>query len=104
MSKPLVDRIPFAKIVTVLAIVFGVAIGMCGLNLLIAVPLGHVPQSASAVIVALMFIEAGGMLLSALGLFAVGALWLILKIAAGLSPADSGPHDASSPGDEDSHD
>ena len=104
MSKPLVDRIPFAKIVTILAIVFGVALGMCGLNLLITAPLRQVPQTASAVIVALMFIEAGAMLLSGLGLIVVGVLWLVLKIAAGFNRADSGPHDASSTGNEDSHD
>ena len=32
MSKPLVDRIPFAKIVSVLAVALGVGIGLCGLD------------------------------------------------------------------------
>ena len=32
MSKPLVNRRPFAKIVTVLAIAFGIGLGLCGLS------------------------------------------------------------------------
>jgi hypothetical protein len=32
MSERLVDRIPFAKIVTVLAIVFGISLGLCGIT------------------------------------------------------------------------
>jgi uncharacterized membrane protein len=32
MSERLVDRIPFAKIITVLAIVFGVSLGLCGVT------------------------------------------------------------------------
>jgi len=32
MSKPLVDRFPFAKTVTVLAIGFGIGLGLCGLS------------------------------------------------------------------------
>ena len=31
MSKPLVDRIPFAKILIGLAILFGLSLGLCGL-------------------------------------------------------------------------
>jgi len=36
MSERLVDRIPFAKIVTVLAIVFGVSLGLCGVTFALA--------------------------------------------------------------------
>jgi hypothetical protein len=32
MSKPLVDRFPLAKTVTVLAIAFGIGLGLCGLS------------------------------------------------------------------------
>ena len=32
MSERLVDRIPFAKIITVLAIVFGISLGLCGVT------------------------------------------------------------------------
>ena len=33
MSKPLVDRIPFAKILIGLAILFGLSLGLCGLSI-----------------------------------------------------------------------
>lgn len=32
MSKQLIDRIPFGKIVMVLAIIFGVSLGLCGVT------------------------------------------------------------------------
>ena len=32
MSEHLVDRIPFAKIITVLAIVLGISLGLCGVT------------------------------------------------------------------------
>ncbi len=32
MSKPLADRIPFAKLVTIFAASFGVGLGLCGLG------------------------------------------------------------------------
>ena len=37
MKKPLVDRIPFAKLVTIFAASFGVGLGLCGLDYLLAV-------------------------------------------------------------------
>ena len=36
MSERLIDRIPFAKIITVLAIVFGVSLGLCGVTIVFA--------------------------------------------------------------------
>jgi hypothetical protein len=36
MSERLVDRIPFAKIFTVLAIVFGISLGLCGVTFAIS--------------------------------------------------------------------
>jgi len=36
MKESLVDRIPFAKIVVVLAIAFGVGLGLCGLSFVVA--------------------------------------------------------------------
>jgi membrane protein implicated in regulation of membrane protease activity len=36
MSERLVDRIPFAKIVTVLAIVFGISLGLCGITFVLS--------------------------------------------------------------------
>ena len=36
MNERLVDRIPFAKIITVLAIVFGISLGLCGVTFVLA--------------------------------------------------------------------
>jgi hypothetical protein len=36
MSERLIDRIPFAKIVTVLAVVIGVSLGLCGLTFVLS--------------------------------------------------------------------
>jgi len=47
MKDRLVDRLPFARIVTVLAVAFGVALGLCGLNL--ALSTGGVFRNAGQV-------------------------------------------------------
>ncbi|MFY9852610.1 MAG: hypothetical protein WAK26_01880 [Terracidiphilus sp.] len=36
MSERLIDRIPFAKIITVLAIVFGISLGLCGVTFVLS--------------------------------------------------------------------
>jgi membrane protein implicated in regulation of membrane protease activity len=36
MSERLVDRIPFAKIITVLATVFGISLGLCGVTFVLS--------------------------------------------------------------------
>jgi hypothetical protein len=37
MNERLIDRIPFAKIVTVLATVFGISLGLCGVTFVLSV-------------------------------------------------------------------
>ena len=104
MGRPLIDRIPFSRIFTILAVIFGVALGLCGLNTLITVPLSHVPQSASVVIVGLIFIEAGAMLLSGLGMALTALLWLVLAVARSLARGESSRVDGAAGGNEDSDD
>jgi hypothetical protein len=36
MSERLIDRIPFAKITTVLAVVFGISLGLCGVTAILS--------------------------------------------------------------------
>ena len=36
MSEPSVSRISFAKVVVVLAVVFGIGVGLCGLDIFLA--------------------------------------------------------------------
>lgn len=82
MSAPLVDRIPFAKIVTVLGVICVVSVGLCGAG---------VAFSASSYRAEWLGHFSGFMLVSGiasfwgslLGLFLMGALWLILTIAKG---------------------
>lgn len=81
MSKPLVDRIPFAKIVTVLAIVFGIALGLCGLNLILALtPIGRLRILDQGPMSVMGLVEIGAMLLSGLGLFVTAFAWVVLVV------------------------
>jgi hypothetical protein len=79
-SKPLVDRIPFAKIVTMLAVVFGISLGMCGLMGVFSARLG----SAQEVAVVFGVLGAGGILISVVGLVATIALWVVLSVVRSL--------------------
>jgi hypothetical protein len=74
MSKPLVDRIPFARIVTVLAIVFGVSLGLCGMTWIISSGNG----SGVGLLIGLGMLELVAMALSAAGLVLTLVVWVIL--------------------------
>lgn len=88
MTIPLMDPIPFVKIVIVLAVTFGIAVGLCGLSGTLRPPMGPDPSE-----------EFGGgllgvgsmivMLLSAAGLLLTGAAWFLAAIIGGLSPRGS---------------
>ena len=90
MSKPLVDRIPFAKIITVLAVAFGLGIGLCGLDFFLAwrgigknmQEFGVGPLDALSLIV---------MVVSALGLVVVTFLWVVLAAVGSFSRKDPEP-------------
>jgi hypothetical protein len=90
MSKPLVDRIPFAKIITVLAIAFGVSLGLCGLNLVLSVNGERLPQPFTQLLGITSFAEIAGIVLSALGLVVTVILWVVLSITSRFGPTDSG--------------
>jgi hypothetical protein len=90
MSKPLVDRIPFAKIIAVLAIAFGVSLGLCGLNLILSINGGR-SQQASALLGIASYAELAGILLSAFGLVITVIAWVVLSIASRFGPADPRP-------------
>lgn len=67
----LLDRIKFAKIVTILAVTFGIAVGACGLTAVASA------GAHGAVLLPLMFLEMAVMLISALGLVIFLILWII---------------------------
>jgi hypothetical protein len=91
MSKPLVDRIPFAKIVIVLAIAFGVSLGLCGLTLALSVSGARQQFGVNQIAGVAAILSLPGMLLSAIGLVVTCAAWVVLSIVKGFSPKDEAP-------------
>jgi hypothetical protein len=73
MSKPLVDRIPFAKITAVMAATFVVSLGLCGLSGMLSSPFGPSPSE-----------EFGGGFVGNMGLilFLLSALGLVVTLIA----------------------
>jgi O-antigen ligase len=86
LSEPLVDRVNFARIVTVLAVTFGISAGLCGLT---AVLSSQARGSGSALIF-IGALELIVMALSALGLVLTVIAWVVASIAGG---GGSGKHD-----------
>jgi hypothetical protein len=85
MSKSLVNRIPFAKIVVVLAIVFVLSLGTCGLTASLSSNSGS--QQNGYVVV--MIAGLAGTLLSGLGLLVTAVVWVIATVAGNSSRKDS---------------
>jgi hypothetical protein len=77
MSERLADRVPFTKIIVVLASAFGIALGLCGLTA-IATTSGH--NALTSVLGSLGVIELIVMLLSAAGLVLTVIAWVVLSI------------------------
>jgi hypothetical protein len=76
MSEPLVDRIPFAKIITVLAIIFGVSLGLCGMTAFISSREG----ASGNYFVVFGIIELIAMAGSAAGLILTTIVWVVLSM------------------------
>jgi len=91
MSNRLLDRIPFAKIVVVLAIVFGVSLGLCGLTFVFSASGSRSSAAAGAFVGIAGIIELGAMLLSAVCLVITVVVWVIAAIFASFSHKDSEP-------------
>lgn len=87
MKKALVDRIPFTKIVVVLAICAGVAVGLCGVGF--AIGLGtKFSGTGSGGLAMELFLIPGGIVFwgSLLGLVLVCLLWVVLAIVKAAAP------------------
>jgi len=87
---------PFAKMVAILAIVFGVALGMCGLNYALLMGFGlarggvpGVAQYAGPVLGILGFIELAVMILTGPALVITVIVWVISEVIG--SPGGSEP-------------
>jgi hypothetical protein len=77
MSERLADRVPFTKIIVVLASAFGIALGLCGLTAF-ATMSGH--NALTSVLGSLGAIELIVMLLSAAGLVLTVIAWVVVSI------------------------
>lgn len=85
MSKPLVDRSPFAKIVTVFAVAFGIGLGLCGLSAILpssAQGFDLNPLSLPSLLI---------MVFSFLGLIITLIFWMITRAIGGFSAKGSSP-------------
>jgi hypothetical protein len=92
MSKPLADQIPFAKIVTVLAISFGVGLGLCGLDAtLLARFRSHYAEFGPNTIVG--GIGAWAILLSGVSLILTIMMWIFVSVAKSFGRNDSEPQE-----------
>ena len=87
MSERLIDRIPFAKIITVLAIVFGISLGLCGVTAVLSSG-GNIGGSF---LNGLGILVAAGILLSLAGLVLTCAVWVTLSVFGSFSEKVSQP-------------
>lgn len=108
MSKPLVDRIPFAKIVIVLASAFGIALGLCGMNLVLlnlGIGVGHNSGNyfGGPLLSTLGIVELAVMVISAVGLVITVAAWVITSAVGGFRRGESEPQQLFNYEDKDRH-
>jgi FtsH-binding integral membrane protein len=77
MTKPRRKVFTFAKVVTVLAIVFVVSLGLCGVTSAIS----SASPSQQNIYIVIMFAGLGGSVLSGLALFVTVIAWIISAVA-----------------------
>jgi hypothetical protein len=78
MRKPLVDRIPFAKILIVLSIVFGISLGLCGLSIAQVLRSQTASPGIGQLMNRVIGLDVLAMVLSAAGLVATTILWVVM--------------------------
>jgi hypothetical protein len=88
MNDRLVDRIPFAKIVIVLAVAFGIGLGLCGVDLTFLNRFRGPDEEfgANTIIGGIGFIA---MVLSALGLVLTCVVWAVVGVVGAFSQQES---------------
>ena len=90
MGKPLIGRIPFAKIVIALAIVFVISFGLCGLTAVSVMKGASANSPVSKLLDNAVPYELTGMLLSVVGLVLTVIVWVVVA-AFGLGRERSEP-------------
>jgi membrane associated rhomboid family serine protease len=73
LGESLVDRVNFAKIVTVLAITFGISFGLCGATLVFSSQM----RGSGSILIFIGILELIVMGISALGLLLTVIVWVI---------------------------
>jgi sugar phosphate permease len=86
MSERMVDRINFAKIVTVLAIVFGISLGLCG----VTAALSSTMRGGASVLVFFGIVELIAMACSAVGLVVTVIVWVLASMFGGAGAGRGG--------------
>lgn len=71
------ERSGYAKVATILAIVFGVSLGLCGLNVAVSLRLARGGGPLESALAVAAWIEGFAIVLSFLGLLATLILWSI---------------------------
>jgi len=91
MNKPLVDRIPFAKILIGLVVLFLVSLGMCGLAV---VSMGHAGNAHGVGRVLENTLGFGmiGMVVSFVLIPVTGVIWVVMTVVSRMMRKDSEPH------------
>jgi len=79
MTKPLVNRIPFAKIVIGLVIVFILSLGLCGVSVVVALQPG-MPHRWARLVNQAAGLDMVVLVLSAFGLVVTVIAWVVLAI------------------------
>ena len=85
MSNPLVDRIPFVKILIVLAIVFGISLGLCGLTGMSVMQGGKMSTGLQRILGETVVWDMLGMVLSAAGIVLTVIAWVVLTVVSRLN-------------------
>jgi hypothetical protein len=89
---PLTERVNFARIVTVLAATFGIALGLCGVTAAIAVVGAAVNQGGLAgMLMFLGYAELAVMILSGAAMVVVVALWIIASFLGNFNHRNADP-------------
>jgi hypothetical protein len=94
----LADRSPFAKIVTLLAVAFGIGLGLCGLS--VVLPSSDTEFHTNWLSLPSLLI----MVLSFLGLIVTLLIWIIASAISDFSTKSSDPQTLFGNSDEDSKD
>ena len=80
MSRPLAERVPFAKILIGLVVVFLLSLGMCGVTLVFSVQGGNRRSAAARLLTQAFGVEVVGMVLAAAGILVISIVWVVAVV------------------------